>query len=433
MPAAEWVLLAGLVGLAVVIRYACRSYWTTDLDVFGEWYDQLQREGLKAPVGNYNAPFLYLLEIASWFPGATLMKIKLIFVVFDVVLVYYVYRTVALTWTGWRIPATAALVAAFMPTVVLNASMYGQCDSIWGAFCVAALYYVLKGNDWAAVAMAATAWAFKPQAVFIFPVFLLAVLAGRVRWRAVLVFPLVYLAWDVPALIAGRDAVELLTIYSNQLDDPSALRRGGPTVYQFLHVNVALGVLRNLGYLFAATLTLGVCYVLISTRATLDRTRWLTAGAFFAIAIPWLLPGMHERYFFLADVLTLILAFYLPRLWYVPLIVQASSFFSYLPFMFSKAPVGPMIDRRLLATLMLVALLITGHRLLSGVVVKATQRPDDDVNLLPGPAVSLVENDPHNHRRGPKDGASDREAGAVDNDGQRRPDPDRAVRETAEK
>ncbi|MFG1921512.1 hypothetical protein [Cryptosporangium sp. NPDC048952] len=392
VPPAEWLLLAGLVGLAVVIRYACRSYWTTDLDVFGEWYDQLQREGLKSPVGNYNAPFLYLLEIASWFPGATLMKIKLVLVAFDVVLVYYVFRTVALKWDGWRIPAMAALVAAFMPTVVLNASLYGQCDSIWGAFCVAALYYVLKGNDWAAVAMAATAWAFKPQAVFIAPIFLLAVLAGRVRWRTLIAFPLVYLAWDVPALIAGRDAIELLTIYSHQLDDPSALRRGGPTVYQYLHVNVALGVLRNLGYLFAAALTLGVTYVLIATKVELDRVRWLTAGAFFAIAIPWLLPAMHERYFFLADVLTLILAFYVPRLWYLPLIVQASSFFSYLPFLFSKAPVGPMIDRRLLATLMLGAILITGYRLFSGVTF-TTETPDEDVNFPPDEDVNLAATD----------------------------------------
>jgi hypothetical protein len=153
VPPAEWLLLTGLVGLAVLIRYACRSYWTTDLDVFGEWYDQLQAKGLKEPIGNYNAPFLYLLWIASWLPGATLMKIKLILVAFDVLLVFFVYRIVALRWEGWRIPAVAGLIAAFMPTVVVNASFYGQCDSIWGALCIGALYYVLKNKDWAAVAM----------------------------------------------------------------------------------------------------------------------------------------------------------------------------------------------------------------------------------------------------------------------------------------
>jgi len=380
VPPAEWLLLGGLVGLALLIRYACRSYWTTDLDVFGEWYDQLHAaggvRGLREQIGNYNAPFLYLLLVAGWLPGATLMKIKLILVVFDVLLVFFVYRIVALRWEGWRIPATAALIAAFTPTVVVNASLYGQCDAIWGALCTGALYYVLRNKDWAAVAMLATAYAFKPQAVFLFPVFLLAVLSGRVRWRAVLLFPLVYVAWDVPALLAGRDAIELLGIYSNQVDDPSALRRGGPTVYQYLHVSVALGVLRNLGYLFAGALTLGVCYVLISTRTALDRTRWVLVAAFFAIAVPFLLPAMHERYFFLADVLTLVLAFYVPRLWYVPLLVQASSFFSYVPFMFSKGPVGPMIDRRLLATLMLAALVVTAYALFSGIALRARLRPE---------------------------------------------------------
>jgi Gpi18-like mannosyltransferase len=40
------------------------------------------------------------------------------------------------------------------------------------------------------------------------------------------------------------------------------------------------------------------------------------------VLVPFVLPSMHERYFYLADVLTLILAFYLPRqLWFVPIIV----------------------------------------------------------------------------------------------------------------
>jgi hypothetical protein len=75
---------------------------------------------------------------------------------------------------------------------------------------------------------------------------------------------------------------------------------------------------------------------------------------------------MHERYFYLADVLSVVLAFYRPRLWYLPLIVQASSFLSYVPFLFLGAH-GAFVDRRLLATLMLSALLITGYCLLSDV------------------------------------------------------------------
>ncbi|MFI5954939.1 hypothetical protein [Cryptosporangium sp. NPDC051539] len=371
VPPAEWLLLGGLVLLAALIRYACRSYYTSDLVVFGQWYDQLQEHGFHRNVGNYNAPFLYLLEIASWLPGATLMKIKLVLVAFDVLLIFFVFRTVALFRPG-KPAIAAALIAAFTPTVVVNASMYGQCDSIWAAFCLGGLYYLIRDKPWAAMALFATAYAFKPQAIFLFPVILLAVLAGKAKARTLLALPLTYLLLDLPAVLLGRNPVELLTLYADQLDEPSALRRGAPNVYQYLRVTVGLDVLKNLGYLFAAALVLGVCYVLIASRARLDATRLVTAGAFFAIAIPWLLPGMHERYFYLADVLTLVLAFYRPRLWFLPLVVQAASFLAYLPFLFRTGPVGPLLDPRLLATLMLAALVLTGYSLLSDVTQRTT-------------------------------------------------------------
>jgi hypothetical protein len=92
---------------------------------------------------------------------------------------------------------------------------------------------------------------------------------------------------------------------------------------------------------------------------------------------------MHERYFFLADVLTVVLAFYRPRLWFVPLIVQAASLLSYLPFLFWDEPHGPFVSLKVLATMMLAALLITGYALLhdlkSGKETEAST--DEDVQV----------------------------------------------------
>jgi hypothetical protein len=51
---------------------------------------------------------------------------------------------------------------------------------------------------------------------------------------------------------------------------------------------------------------------------------------------------MHERYFYLAEVLTVIAAFYLPRrLWYVPVLVQVASFLAYLHVLFPAADSMP--------------------------------------------------------------------------------------------
>jgi hypothetical protein len=48
--------------------------------------------------------------------------------------------------------------------------------------------------------------------------------------------------------------------------------------------------------------------------------------------MPYLLPKMHERYFFVADITTLTLAFVIPRLWVTVPLFQVGSLLSYLPY-----------------------------------------------------------------------------------------------------
>jgi Gpi18-like mannosyltransferase len=59
----------------------------------------------------------------------------------------------------------------------------------------------------------------------------------------------------------------------------------------------------------------------------------------FVVLAPFFLPSMHERYFYLADVLSVVVAFHHPRrLWPVPLLVQFASAFSYVPFLSQGGP-----------------------------------------------------------------------------------------------
>jgi Gpi18-like mannosyltransferase len=378
VPRPERLILTALIGLAVLVRLVGLNHVTSDLVVFRAWYDELWTHGgfpgLQAPTGNYNAPFLYLLVVAGYLPGTTMIKIKAIFVVFDALVVYLMYRIVALRYAGWRIPTLAALVTAFLPTVVVNGSMYGQCDSIWASFALGGLYFLLRDRHWWAVSFFATAFAFKPQAIFIFPVLLLLVLAGRVRWRTLLALPGVYLFLDLPAIVAGRSPAELLTVYARQMDEQGNLARSAPSVFQYMPVTVGTDVLRALGYLFAVVLVLGICYVLIATRTNLDAAQIVMAAACFAITVPFLLPSMHERYFYLADLLTVAVAFHRPRLWYLPMIVQAASALAYLPFLFRGGQQGPFVDAKVVSTLMLAALVITGYTLLHDAASESVPR-----------------------------------------------------------
>ena len=55
----------------------------------------------------------------------------------------------------------------------------------------------------------------------------------------------------------------------------------------------------------------------------------LTAALLFAVAIPYLLPHMHDRYFYGADVLSLVFAVAFPKLAFVPVLCQFASLLGY--------------------------------------------------------------------------------------------------------
>ena len=55
----------------------------------------------------------------------------------------------------------------------------------------------------------------------------------------------------------------------------------------------------------------------------------LTLCLLFAIGIPFFLPHMHERYFYAADILSLILAFSVPLTFPAALLVQFASLLGY--------------------------------------------------------------------------------------------------------
>ena len=76
------------------------------------------------------------------------------------------------------------------------------------------------------------------------------------------------------------------------------------------------------------------------------------------VLLPFLLPRMHERYFFAADIFSIIFAFYFPRYFYLPVLMQLISFFSYQPFLFEKP-----VNFTLLTFGMLTVILISGHAL----------------------------------------------------------------------
>ncbi|MER7009022.1 hypothetical protein ABT297_39090 [Dactylosporangium sp. NPDC000555] len=342
------VLGAVIALLAIVVRVELVDFQSRDFKNFlMPWWNFITSHGgyrsLRHDFADYNVPYLYILVGLFYLaPHHPLAAIKAVSVGFDVALAVLTYLLVAFRRPGYRLPAVAALTVLLLPTVIMNGSIWAQCDSIFTAFALAGLYFLVRRRPWLACTLFGVAYAFKQQALFLFPVLLVVALRRELPWRALLAIPAVFLLLDVPALIIGRPIGELLGIYSSQADGYQQLTLNAPSVYQLLPANVESNEIRSAGILFAGAVVLLIVAALAATRQRLTPQRLILAATLFAVAVPFLLPSMHERYFYVGDVLSVVVAFQSPRrLWFVPLLIQYASATSYVPFLFGGQP-GPL-------------------------------------------------------------------------------------------
>ena len=310
-----WILLLP-VGAAMLLRAACLNYTSDDYTNFlAGWVEFFRNNGgfagLSADLGDYNVPYLYVLAAISYISIPDLYLIKLFSILADVLLAWGGFRLVRILRGGRegdRVPFAAFCLLLFLPTAVLNGAFWAQCDAVYGALVLHALALVLEGKNKSSVALLAVAFSFKLQAIFLIPFWGVLWLARRVKFWELWVFPLVYLATAVPALLLGKPLVDILLVYFNQVGEYAhRLVLNAPTVYQFIPYGVEVDTARaaRLGIIAAAVLVFALFALALWLGRRLDQSALFAMAALLSIGVPFLLPHMHERYFFLADVITL--------------------------------------------------------------------------------------------------------------------------------
>lgn len=309
------ILLLAPIGAAMLARALCMDHTTNDYEMFlCRWYAYFKTNGgfdaIVGSVGDYNVPYLYFIAAISYCDVPDLYLIKLFSILWDIVLAWGCLRLVcSLTRErqGSMAPLTAFGAALLLPTVVLNGAYWAQCDVIYGALAVHAAALVMEGRNKASVALMALAFSFKLQAIFVLPLWGVLWLSGKVKFRELWVFPLTYLAVILPAVMIGKPLGDILGIYFNQMGEYPKLVLNAPSVYQFIPYGAQLdqNMASGLGIIAAAALVLALLALGFLLRGRMERDTFMSAAVVLCIGVPFFLPHMHERYFFLADVFTL--------------------------------------------------------------------------------------------------------------------------------
>ncbi len=343
-----FVLFAARMAALPVVSPDCQDYLLP-------WAEAMSsmtfKEVMLGRVGDYTVLYQYFVFLLSRLPESIdlVAMYKLLSIGFEALLAY---STASLACLARAEEADSSCFSAVflatlaLPTVFLNGAYWSQCDAVFTSLALFGVLMVLKNRPNAGCACLALSLCLKLQAVFILPVCALLLFHKKLALRHALTAAGTVLLVSVPALLAGKGIKGVLGVYLYQMGEYKQLVLDAPTLYQFLPETASsrLGILLAAGAM-CAILALGALHKKPSPRLFIDVCFAL------CIAIPFFLPHMHERYFYLADVLSVCYAAAHPRRLYAPAIVLLGSLNGYCAYLFKAPLIGWMLPTAAMALL----------------------------------------------------------------------------------
>lgn len=362
------VLACTVLLLAVAARMWSFPVVTTDYTYFvAKWFLALKEHpGLTAflqPFADYTPAYLYVIKILTWLPLYSLYSVKIFTLLCDLAIAYTVYALLrATTHYTHEQRLLASSITFIAPTLLINSSLWGQSDAVYALPVLLSFFAILLNRPlWAAVWFA-VAMSVKLQAVFFLPV-IVGFLWHKKRLHELIIVPLIYIGLTIPALVGGASMTEVMGVYLHQSGEYTSLNVSSQSLFAFADTFRLAPQTQTLlfwmGISMALIVALGGVWLAARTKTPYAYTELTLA---VVLLIPLFLPRMHERYFYLADLFSLLYAYYVPRQWFVPVLVLGASFLAYMPFLGAQVGLfSPLtVDLRIPAS---IVMLVSGYML----------------------------------------------------------------------
>lgn len=337
---------------ALWARVSMLKFETWDYTGFlKQWYDTIVENGrihsLKMAIGDYNCPYIIILTLFTYIKINPLYCIKGLSILFDFVLaVSGVILVKKVTNKKGIISLITYAILLFIPTVLLNGACWGQCDGIYASFIIISLIFLIDEKYIRSLIFLGIAFAFKLQFMFILPLYILVWINKRkfpVFYFGII--PIVNLVMCLPSVIFGRPIKEVLMVYVKQIGSYSNYTANNfPSMYNIFcklteksealsrdNIDVA-----KVGIILTITIFAIMAFYLIYKKVTLSKKNIVEIGLWSVVVATFFMPNMHDRYMFVADILSAIL-FIIYRdkktLLYA-LIINLNSFSVYIRYLF---------------------------------------------------------------------------------------------------
>lgn len=314
------LLMIGCTILGILVRMALRDFRSADFeDSLSPWYDAIAANGLSQQVGDYNFMYQFVIWLLTKIGAAPLYSYKMISCIFDLVLAITAAMIVHREnnkENNWA--AALAYGAVWLsPIVFLNSSAWAQCDAIYSAFALLAIFMLDKEKTNWSMCLLGIGFAFKLHTVFVLPLFLFVYFMRRtfsiVRFSLI---PVSMLALSLPLVFWGRNIGEVFTIYANQTNSYQAMSMNYPSVWLLLcqAQDPAQYAFLKLPAIVMTVFVLALLMIWWIRKSYQPSGMNYYMMAFLVVYTCVLfLPSMHERYGYLYEILAVVLAVLIPK------------------------------------------------------------------------------------------------------------------------
>jgi Gpi18-like mannosyltransferase len=320
-----------IAGLSIKVLLLPKCPVKGDFEIFiNPWIEFIKAHGyfsaLKYDFSNYSPAYLNFLVIIAKLGFNTLFSVKILSIFFEYATAFFIGRFLYESTGKKYLTLFTLAIYPLLPTVIINSSYWAQCDSIYTCFIAGGLFFLFKKKAFLSFLFLGIALSFKLQTVIIIPFYFVLLIRKQVKWYYFLMLPLIYFLSILPACFSGKPLLDLLTVYLKQSVHYGFLTMNFPNIYIWFN-NDYYHIIKNTGLFFTATVCLLSIFLL--KNKPLNQNLMVKLVFLYSIFIPFILPGMHERYMFLGDTLaTAYLLLFLKKI-YIPVGVIFISFMSY--------------------------------------------------------------------------------------------------------
>lgn len=300
------------------IRYVGVDYENSLLT----WYLQLKEGGTLAALadyqGDYNLPYATVLYFLTFVPVEPIVSIKMVSVLFDYLEAVLIMKMVRQAAGEERRDLYGILAFGLVlcnPLAVINSGYLAQSEGIWAYLALLSFWYIQQDKPVKGMWAMGCAIAMKLQSVFILPMVLILYFYKK-KFSILHLFwiPVAIQALCIPAILGGCSFDIAYKLFAHMLGKYPFLYYYYPNIWTFFK-EAPYYQFGKAAIVFAFT-ALGLFAVLFvqsgrkpGMREYLEYIVWTT------MTCAMLLPCMHERYNYIAELLLPVCALFDRRFW----------------------------------------------------------------------------------------------------------------------